>query len=79
MPVTTRASYLDYVAMFDQLTDDRVIWTPSTTERVHNRASHGLSSQCARDSAYWLTRSYLVYNMYVEAYSVYRVMRQFGL
>lgn len=36
-PITTHASYPDYVAMFDQLTDDRVIWTSYTFDRVYAR------------------------------------------
>jgi hypothetical protein len=34
---------------------------------------------CSRDQAYWLTRRRLVFDIYVEEYTVHQVMRQFGL
>lgn len=34
-PITMHTSYLDYAAMFDQLTDDCIIWTLYTTDRVY--------------------------------------------
>ena len=55
-PITSQGSYPEYVAMFDQLTDDRVIWTLYTQERVNVCAPEGLSSMCTRDYVYWYTR-----------------------
>lgn len=78
-PITSQGSYPEYIAMFDQLTDDRVIWTPYTTERLIQRAPDGLSLLCTRDYEYWYTRSPLVHDVFVEEYQVQRVMRQFGL
>lgn len=65
--------------MFDQLTNNRVIWTPYIAERVNECAPRGLSSQCLRNSVFWLMQRHLVHDVYVEAYSVHQVMRQFRL
>ena len=62
--------------MFDQLIDDRVIWTPYTDERVNARAPEGLSSLCTRDYVYWYTRRTLVHDVFVEEYQVQCVMHQ---
>ena len=78
-PITTHASYPDYVAMFDQLTDDHIISTPYTPDRVYACAPRGMSSLCTRDHAYWYTRKSLVHDVFVEEYHVHRVMRHFGL
>ena len=78
-PITSQGSYPEYVAMFYQLTDDRVIWRPYTDERVIARAPGGLSILCTRDYVYWYTRRALVHDIFVEEYQVQRVMRQFGL
>ena len=67
-----------FVAAFDQLTPDRVRWMPYTVPDVQSRAPLGLSAMCTRDSGYWLTRRYLVYDIFVEPYSVHRVLRQLG-
>lgn len=64
---------------FDDLTDDGVRWTPFTDFEVIQRAPAGLSTLCKRDSAYWMTRRPLVFDIFVEEYAVHRVMRQFGL
>ena len=79
MSIITHASYPGYVAMFDQLTDDRVIWTPYTQERVNAHTPEGLSSLFTRDYVYGYTRRALVHEVFVEEYQVQRVMRQFGL
>lgn len=79
MLITSQGSYPEYVAMFDQLTNDRVIWTPYTQERVNARTLEGLSILCMRDYAYWYTRRALVHDVFVEEYQVQLVMRQFGL
>ena len=59
--------------MFDQLTDDRIIWRPYSDERVIARAPDGLSILCTRDYVYWYTRSDLVHDVFVEEYQVQRV------
>ena len=74
-PITTYVSYPNYIVMFDQLMDDRVIWTPYTPDRVYTHTPRGLSSLCTRDHAYWYTRRYLVHDVFVDKYHVHRVMR----
>ena len=74
-----KKAYLDFVGQFDALVDAQVRWTPYTQQEIQRRAPDGLSSLCLRDAEYWMTRAPLVYDIYVEEYSVYRVMRQFGL
>ena len=78
-PITSQGSYLEYVAMFDQLTDDRVIWRSYTQERVYTCVPGGLSRLCTRDYVYWSARRALVHKVFVEEYQVQQVMRQFGL
>ena len=73
------ASYPDYIVMFDQLIDDRVIWTPYTASRVSARAPLGLSTQCTRDWQYCYSRKFLVHDVFVEEYHVHRVRLQFSL
>jgi hypothetical protein len=46
---------------------------------VAARAPQGLSSLWFRDRDFWLTKTPLVHDMYVEEYHVERVMRQFSL
>nr|CCI55409.1 PH01B015M02.10 [Phyllostachys edulis] len=36
--ITTHTSFSDYVAMFNQLTDDHIIWTPYSPDRVYVHA-----------------------------------------
>ena len=72
-------SYLDYVVVFDQMTDDRVIWRLYTPEMVYTCAPRGLSSLCTRDYGYWFTRRRLEHDVFIEEYHVHRVMSQFGL
>jgi hypothetical protein len=61
------------------MVDAQVRWTPYAPTIVAARAPQGLLSPCSRDQAYWLTRRRLVFDFYVEEYTVHRVMRQFGL
>ena len=74
-----KSVYQLFVTQFDQLQIVDVIWEPYSHERVNERAPLGLSSMCTRDHAYWLTKSHLVYDIFIEPYCVYRVMRQLGL
>lgn len=73
------ASYPDYVAMFEQLTDDHIIWKPYTQKRVYAHVLGGLSSLYTRDHVYWYTRKALVHEVLVEEYQAQRVIRQLGL
>ena len=38
----------------------------------------GLSLLCTRDEEYWLTKTPLVFNIYIEEYSPHRIVWQFG-
>jgi hypothetical protein len=55
----------------------KVRWTSYSEEAIVARAPQGLSTLCFRDQQYWMARSSLLFDMYVE-YVVHRVLRQFG-
>jgi hypothetical protein len=74
----TKRAYKDFVGQFNALTDADVRWTPYSEEAVVARAPQGLSSLCFRDQHYWMTRTLLLFEMYVEEYAVHRVLRQFS-
>jgi hypothetical protein len=73
-----KRAYKDFVGQFDALTNVDVRWTPYSEEDIAARAPHGLSTLCFRDQQYWMTRSPLLFDMYVEEYAIHRVLRQFG-
>jgi hypothetical protein len=75
----TRRSYLDFVSQIDTLTDHEVIWQSYTDALVAARAPQGLSSLCFWDCDFWMMKTPLVHDMYVEEYHVERVLRQFDL
>jgi hypothetical protein len=75
----TRRSYLDFVGQIDTLTDREVIWQSYTDALVATRAPWGLSSLCFRDRDFWLTKTPLVHDIYVEEYHVERMLRQIDL
>jgi hypothetical protein len=75
----TRRSYLDFVGQIDTLTDREVIWQSYTDALVAARAPQGLLSLCFRDRDFWLTKTSLIHDMYIEEYHVELVLRQFGL
>ena len=70
--------YPYYHQQFEDLHEQYVIWYPWTEEHINNVAPHGLSIQCTRDSAYWMTTCHLVFSHMVEPYAPQRVMRQFN-
>nr|AAT73690.1 hypothetical protein [Oryza sativa Japonica Group] len=76
---TTRRVYTQFVADFDQLTPDRVRWTPYTQHDVNDRAPHGLADLCTRDMQLWMTTCYLVVDVHVEPHNVHRVLKQLGM
>jgi hypothetical protein len=61
-----KRAYKDFVGQFDALTDADVKWTLYLEEAVAARAPQGLSTLCFRDQQYWMTRSPLLFDMYVE-------------
>jgi hypothetical protein len=73
----TKRAYKDFVGQFNALTDADVMWTPYLEEALAAHEPHGLSTLCFRDHQYWLTRSSLLFDMYVEEYAFHRVVRQF--
>ena len=70
--------YPQYHQQFEELHEMYVIWYPWTEEHIYNVAPHGLSIQCIRDRAYWMTTCHLVFSHMVEPYAPQRVMRQFN-
>jgi hypothetical protein len=71
----TKRAYKDFVRQFNALTDVDVRWTPYSEEAVADRAQQGLSTLCFRDQLYWMTKSPLLFDMYVEEYTIHRVLR----
>ncbi|WVZ72102.1 LOW QUALITY PROTEIN: hypothetical protein U9M48_020614 [Paspalum notatum var. saurae] len=77
-PREARRTYPNFVVELDQLVAENVIWEPYSAEFVTSRAPYGLSSWCTSNEALWYTTVSLVYDIYIEAHSPDRVMRQFG-
>jgi hypothetical protein len=65
-------AYKDFVGQFDALTDTDVRWTPYSEEVVATHTPQGLSSLCFRDQHYRMTRTSLLFDMYVGEYTVHR-------
>ena len=73
----TKACYVAFNEQFDVYTS--VIWEPYTEEVIQRRYPGGISDMCTRDQAYWMTKSKIIFDVYVEEMSQQRIMRQFGL
>ena len=71
--------YEAFNELFDTLSAEAVIWEPYTDEQRMAKYPGGISDLCTRDRAYWMTKSKIVFDIYVEEMSQQRVMRQFGL
>jgi hypothetical protein len=71
----TKRAYKDFVGQFDALMDADIRWMPYSEEAIAARAPQGISSLCFRDQHYWMMRSPLLFDMYVEEYAVHRVLR----
>ena len=67
-----------YVAALDQLTADRVWWTPYTALDIQHRALRGLLEMCYCDQDLWYMRKRLVFDIFIKPYYSERVARQFG-
>jgi len=76
--VQTRRSYPEFVAEFDRLTPEDIVWEPYSPSAIAARAPLGISSVCTQDKGLWMTTAALVYDVAVEAHCPDRVMRQFG-
>ena len=73
----TKACYVAFNEQFDVYTS--VIWEPYTEEVIQRRYPGGISDMCTRDQAYWMTKSKIIFDVFVEEMSQQRIMRQFGL
>ena len=73
----TRRAYTALNEQFDTYT--RVIWQPYTQAAIHARYPGGISELCTRDQDYWMTKSKILFDIFVEEMAQQRVMRQFGL
>jgi len=76
--VQSRRSYPEFVAEFDRLTPEDVVWEPYSQLAINTRAPFGISSVCSQDQGLWMTTTALVYDVYIEAHCPDRVRRQFG-
>ena len=76
--VRSRRAYPEFVAEFDRLTPEDVVWEPYSELAINTRAPIGISSVCFQDQALWMTTTALVYDVYIEAHCPDRVRRQFG-
>ena len=65
-------------SQFDWLRPDDVVWTSYSYLAIQGCEGLGLSPLCTHDEEYWLTKTLLVFDIFVEEYSPHRVMRQFG-
>jgi hypothetical protein len=72
-----RRAYTALNEQFDLYTG--VIWQPYTQAVIDARYPGGMSALCTRDSDYWMTKSKIIFDVFVEEMAQQRVMRQFGL
>jgi len=73
----TRRAYTALNEQFDAYTG--VIWQPYNQAAIEARYPGGISELCTRDRDYWMTKSKVIFDVFVEEMSQQRVMRQFGL
>ncbi|KAM0857006.1 hypothetical protein ACQ4PT_048745 [Festuca glaucescens] len=73
-----RNCYPAFTEQFDMLLEGQVIWEPYHMDIIETKYPGGISSLCTRDSAYWMTKSKIIFDISVEEMSQQRVMRQFG-
>ena len=73
----TRKAYTALNEQFDTYTG--VIWQPYTEAAIQARYPGGLSVLCTRDRDYWMTKSKIIFDVFVEEMAQQRVMRQIGL
>ena len=74
-----RGCYPSFMAQFDSLHEDQVIWEPYSPQAISSRYPVGISGLCTRDRHFWMTKAKLVFDVTVEEMSLHKVMRQFGL
>ena len=76
--VQSRRAYPDFLAEFDRLTPEDIVWEPYSELAITTCAPFGIPSVCFQDQAFWMTTTGLVYDVYIEAHCPDRVRRQFG-
>jgi hypothetical protein len=75
-----RSTYEAFTEQFDHMRSEHVTWVPYTQHAIYVRSNGlGISQPCYQDNKYWMTRKNLMFDVFVEAYAVHHVMRQFGL
>jgi hypothetical protein len=74
-----RGYYQSITEAFDFYPGDAVIWDPYSSASIAARYPDGFSDLCTRDHEYWLTKSKIVFDIFVEEISQQRVMREFNL
>ena len=80
MGLQVRSTYEAFTEQFDHMRSEHVTWVPYTQHAIYVRSNGlGISQPCYQDSKYWMTRKNLMFDVFVEAYAVHRVMGQFGL
>ena len=66
--VQTRRSYTEFVAEFNRLTPEDIVWEPYSPSAIAARTPFGISSVCTQDQGLWTTTAALVYDVAVEAH-----------
>jgi hypothetical protein len=74
-----RGCYQSITETFDFYPGDTVIWDPYSAASIAARYPGGLSNFCTRDHEYWLTKSKIVFDVFLEKMSQQRVMRYCNL
>jgi hypothetical protein len=64
-----RGCYQSITEAFDFYPGDVVIWDPYSPDSITARYPSGLSDLCTRDQEYWLTKSKIVFDIFVEEMS----------
>ena len=59
------ASDPEYVAKFDRLTPEDIVWEPYSPLAIAARAPLRISSVCTQDQVLWMTTAVLVYDVAV--------------
>jgi hypothetical protein len=70
-----RGCYQSITDAFDFYLGDAVIWDPYSLASIAATYSGGFSHLCTRDQEYWLTKSKIVFDIFVEEMSQQKVIR----
>ena len=63
----TKQVYIAFNEQFDMYTS--VIWEPYTEELIQRRYPGGISDLCTRDRDYWMTKSKIIFDVFMEEMS----------